>query len=408
MTLFASLRVALRAIWTHRLRSALTTLGVIVGVASVIILMGIGAGAQREVLAEIRSLGSNLLLILPGSAEAGGAQLGSGSSDTLTEDDADAIRNEVPYVVASAPSVYGRAQAVRGNVNWQTTVQGITPDFLAAREWEVAEGRALTGQDVRAAAKVALLGRTAAERLFGEATPLGGSIRVGNVPFTIVGVLARKGENSQGADQDDKIMIPLSTAKMRVLGQALRARAVQYVMVKVGDWRYMEEATEEVRSLLRQRHRLREGQEDDFTIQNMAEAQRSEEEASGIFVRLLLAVASISLVVGGISIMNIMLVSVTERTREIGLRLAVGARPLDVLVQFLIEAVTLSVVGGAIGIGVGVLVLGLAALLGFPVLVEMSAITLAFGFAAGVGVFFGYYPARRAAALNPIEALRFE
>ena len=403
------LYVSVRALRRHKMRSGLTMLGVIVGVASVIILMGIGAGTRKEVLAEIRSLGSNLLLIQPGSVRTGGAQLGRGSSASLTLEDADAIRNEVPSVVASAPSVFGRAQVIRGNVNWQTTVQGITPDFLVAREWEVEQGQAFSEQEVKAAAKVALLGQTVATKLFGDGPAVGGLIRVAKAPFTVIGVLAPKGQNTQGADQDDKVLIPLSTAKLRVLGDSQqRARSVQYVMVKVGDWSYMETAAEEVRDLLRQRHRLQPGQDDDFTIQNMDEIQRSEEEASGTFVRLLVAVALISLIVGGISIMNIMLVSVTERTREIGIRLAVGARPGDGLGQFLTEAVTLSTLGGLLGMGLGFAVLGLASLIGFPVLIELRAVLLAFGFSAGVGIFFGYYPARRAARLTPIEALRFE
>jgi putative ABC transport system permease protein len=409
VTPLAHLAIAGQALRRHKLRSALTMLGVIVGVASVIVLMGVGAGARQEVLAEIRSLGSNLLLIQPGSARSAGARLGRGSGASLTVDDADAIRDEIPGVVASAPSVYGRAQVIRGNLNWQTTVQGITPDFLVAREWPVAEGREFSDQEVRAAAKVALLGRTVADELFGDAPALGNLIRVADVPFTVVGVLAPKGENTQGTDQDDKILVPLATAQTRVLGdRQQRARAVQYVMVKIGDWSYMQAAAEEVRALLRQRHRLQPGEDDDFTLQNLEEVQRSEEQASGTFVRLLVTVALVSLIVGGISIMNIMLVSVTERTREIGIRLAVGARPSDVLGQFLTEAVTLSTLGGTIGMGLGFAALGLASLVGLPVLIEARAVLLAFGFSVGVGVFFGLYPARRAARLNPIEALRFE
>jgi putative ABC transport system permease protein len=403
------LRIALGALGRHRLRAGLTMLGVVVGVASVIVLMGLGAGTRQEVVAEIRSLGANLLLIQPGSVRSGGAELGRGSSASLTVEDAEAIREESPAVVASAPSLFGRAQVVRGNLNWQTTVQGITPDYLVAREWEVEEGQGFSEQDVRAAAKVALLGRTVARALFGDEPPVGGVVRVANAPFTVIGVLARKGDNTQGADQDDKVLVPLSTARIRVLGDAERAaRSVQYVMVKVGDWSYMEETAAEVRALLRQRHRLQPGEEDDFTVQNLDELQRSEERASGAFVRLLVAVALISLVVGGISIMNIMLVSVTERTREIGIRLAVGARPADILGQFLTEAVALSTMGGLLGMGLGFAVLGLAALVGFPVLIEARAVALAFGFSAGVGIFFGLYPARRAARLNPVEALRFE
>jgi putative ABC transport system permease protein len=313
-------------------------------------------------------------------------------------------------VEAAAPSVRGTAQVVYGNLNWGTTVQGVTPEYFIAREWGIADGRPITHEDVDGASKVAAIGQTVAQNLFADGDPLNQVIRVKKVPFTVVGVLERKGQNTWGQDQDDIILVPMSTAKRKVIGGSqARAKSVGAISVRVRDAAMMKPAEEEIRDLLRQRHRLQPYQEDDFWLRNLSEVLQSQEAASQVLKMLLAAIASVSLLVGGIGIMNIMLVSVTERTREIGLRMAVGARGRDILTQFLVEAVTLSLIGGAVGV-----VLGLAgswAMAYFAewrVLITPESVMMAFGFAAGVGIFFGFYPARKAAGLNPIEALRYE
>ena len=405
-----SARVALRALRVNKLRSALTMLGIIIGVGAVIAMVGVGAGAQARVAEQIQSLGSNLIIVLSGSTTASGIRLGQGSQLTITEEDSLAIAREIPAVQASAPSMRGNAQVVYGNLNWATGIQGVTPDYSEAREWSVVAGRFLTSEDVDGATKVALLGQTTAMNLFGEADPLGQIIRIKKVPFTVVGLLDRKGQNSWGQDQDDVIIIPLTTAKKKVLGVSqANARSVGAISVKIRPGEDMAEAENQMRGLLRQRHRLQPYQDDDFTIRNLSEILQAQEESSKVMTYLLAAIASVSLLVGGIGIMNIMLVSVTERTREIGLRMAVGARGKDILLQFLVEAVTLSLIGGVIGIALGLG--GSRAISEFAewrTQVPPEAIAMAFGFAAAVGVFFGFYPARKAARLDPIEALRYE
>jgi putative ABC transport system permease protein len=406
----ATVQMAAGALQTNRLRTALTALGVIIGVGAVVTMMAIGAGAQARVAEQIRSLGSNLIMVLSGSITSGGVRLGAGSQLTITEDDAWAIQRDVPSVQVAAPVMRGGVQVVFGSSNWATALQAVTPEYFQARDWGAVSGRLLTWDDVDAASKVVVLGQTVAENLFGGTDPLEQIVRIKQVPFTVVGVLARKGQSTRGDDQDDTLVVPLSTAKKRVLGVSqANARVVGSILVKVTEAGRMTEAESQIRDLLRQRHRLQPNEEDDFTIRNLSEILASQEAASRVLSLLLAAVAAVSLVVGGIGIMNIMLVSVTERTREIGLRRAVGARRRDILGQFLTEAVVVSLAGGLIGIGVGIgASYAIAYFFQWSVLVSWSAVLPAFLFAAAVGVFFGYYPARKASRLKPIEALRYE
>ena len=410
MNVWQSVRIATRSLRVNMLRSALTMLGIIIGVSAVIAMVGVGAGAQARVAEQIQSLGSNLIIVLSGSTTSSGVRAGHGSQLTITEDDAAAIAREVAGVQVAAPAVRGVAQVVYGNLNWSTVVQGVTSVYNEARDWPVATGRSVNPEDQDGATKVAVLGQTTAENLFGGVDPLDQIIRIKKVPFTVVGTLARKGQSSWGQDQDDVILIPLSTAKKKVLGVSqANPRAVGSISIKVRPDEDMVEAEAQIRALLRQRHRLQPFQDDDFWLRNLSDVLQTQEESSRVMTYLLAAIASVSLLVGGIGIMNIMLVSVTERTREIGLRMAVGARRRHILLQFLIEAVTLSLIGGIIGIALGVG--GSHAISYFAewrTLVAPGSIVLAFGFAAGIGIFFGFYPARKASRLDPIEALRYE
>ncbi|WP_280150964.1 ABC transporter permease [Piscinibacter sp. XHJ-5] len=410
MNMLAALRSALRALRTNLLRSILTMLGIIIGVAAVITMIAVGSGAQQRVAEQMKSLGSNIMLVLPGSQTAGGARMGAQTGQNLTEEDAAAIAREVPEVQVAAPSNRATAQLVAGNANWSTSITGTTNDYFEARDWPLDAGRQFEASEMQGSGKVAIVGQTVARQLFGDADPLDQVMRIRNVPVTIVGLLAAKGQNSFGQDQDDIVIVPISTLRNRIQGgNAGKLRRVSAINVKVVEGQDMKAAEDGIRELLRQRQKLQAGADDSFTVRNLTEILQAQEASSRVMTLLLAAVAGVSLVVGGIGIMNIMLVSVTERTREIGLRMAVGARGRDILVQFLIEAITLSLIGGAIGVLLGAAsTWAVAAFAGWKVALTASSILLAAGFSAAVGVFFGFYPARRAAALLPIQALRYE
>jgi putative ABC transport system permease protein len=383
-------------------------LGIIIGVAAVITMLAVGTGASRKISEQISSIGSNLIMVIPGATTAGGVRMGAGTQSTLTMGDAEAIKKECPAVSDVAP-VFGEvAQVVYSNQNWSAGIVGTTPDMLNVRDWSLAAGRPFTEQDVRSAAKVCLLGQTVVDNLFGGMNPIGEIIRIKRVPFTVIGVLFPKGQSPIGQDQDDTIWVPVTTAQKRLFGAAFPGM-VRIIMVKakgVGD---LASAEKQINELLRQRHHIGQKQESDFTVRNLTQMMQVAQQSAKIMTLLLGAIASISLLVGGIGIMNIMLVSVTERTREIGIRMAVGAKTWDIRLQFIIEAVTLSLIGGIAGIVLGISgskALGILA--GWPTIVSPIAILLSFGFSGLVGVFFGFYPAYKASLFNPIDALRYE
>lgn len=410
MSLIEAIRSALSAIGANALRSALTMLGIIIGVAAVIAMVAIGSGARERVDSQIKSLGANLAIIQAGNVTQGGVRLGAGASSTLTDEDARAVLNEVENVTASASVITTRAQAVYAGTNWSTTITATDLDFFAAREWGLAEGRLFEPEELRRGEIVAIIGQTVAKNLFGESDPLGQMFRIRNVPFKVIGVMAGKGQSALGQDQDDVIFVPLDTGRRRIIGRNYaRDRSVQTIMVKFASEDAINPGIEQTRALLRQRHRLAEDQEDDFIVRNLTEIANTATAAASTLSWLLAAVAGVSLLVGGIGIMNIMLVSVTERTREIGLRLAVGARQRDVLSQFLIEATTLATIGGAVGIALGIgAATSIARFAGWPFVISPQTILVAVGVSGLIGVFFGFYPARQAARLDPIEALRRE
>lgn len=398
-------RIALRALARNKLRSFLTMLGIIIGVGAVIAMVAIGEGAKATIRSQIASLGTNVLIILPGTTTQGGVRAGFGSVNTLTDGDAKAIRAEIRTVAFVSPVLRRGEQVVAGNLNWGTLVQGVGPEFQHIRDWQLAEGRFLHDGDVENDAKVAVLGETVARNLFGNDDPLESVIRIRNIPFRVVGVLGTKGQSSQGADQDDTVLIPYTTMRTRLM----RITHVQSIIASAVSADRVPEAQEQVSLLLRQRHRIQPDREDDFFIRNLSDISEAAAGSARVMAVLLGTVASISLLVGGIGIMNIMLVSVTERTREIGIRMAVGARSRDIRLQFLVEAVVMAATGGCIGILLGI---GSSELLKFwaqwPTLVSPAIVAIAFLFSGAVGVFFGFYPAQKAANLDPIDALRYE
>ena len=398
-------RIALRALARNKLRSFLTMLGIIIGVGAVIAMVAIGEGAKATIRSQIASLGTNVLIILPGTTTQGGVRAGFGSVNTLTDGDAKAIRAEIRTVAFVSPVLRRGEQVVAGNLNWGTLVQGVGPEFQHIRDWQLAEGRFLHDGDIENDAKVAVLGETVTRNLFGNDDPLESVIRIRNIPFRVVGVLGTKGQSSQGADQDDTVLIPYTTMQKRLM----RITHVQTIIASAVSADRVPEAQVQVSLLLRQRHRIQPDREDDFFIRNLSDISEAAAGSARVMAVLLGTVASISLLVGGIGIMNIMLVSVTERTREIGIRMAVGARSRDIRLQFLVEAVVMAATGGCIGILLGI---GSSELLKFwaqwPTLVSPTIVAIAFLFSGAVGVFFGFYPAQKAANLDPIDALRYE
>jgi putative ABC transport system permease protein len=410
MNFLSALRSALRALAANTLRSILTMLGIIIGVAAVITMIAVGRGATDRVQEQMKGLGSNIMLVMPGGLTAGGVRLGASTGQGLSEDDANAIARDVPEVQVAAPSMRTGAQVIAGNTNWSTSIMGATNDYLEAREWPLQSGRTFEAAEIQGSAKVAMIGQTVADQLFGESDPLDQVIRVKKVPVTVIGLLAKKGQNSLGQDQDDIVIVPISTYRNRIQGgNAGKLKRVGSISVKVKEGQSMKIAEENIKDLLRQRMKVQPGGDEPFTIRNLTEILQAQEESSKVMTMLLAAVAGISLVIGGIGIMNIMLVSVTERTREIGLRMAVGARGKDILTQFLIEAVTLSLIGGAIGVMLGaVATWAVGQFAGWQVSMTLASIFLATGFSAFVGIFFGFYPARKASKLLPIQALRYE
>ncbi len=410
MNQLAALRSALRALASNKLRSMLTMLGIIIGVGAVITMIAVGQGATNRVQEQLKGLGSNVMLVIPGGVTAGGVRLGAQTGQALTEEDALAIAKDVPEVQVAAPSMRTGAQLVFGNTNWSSSIFGTNNDYMEARDWGLQSGRLFETAEMQGSAKVAIIGTTVAAQLFGDADPVDQIIRVKKVPVTIIGVLASKGQNSLGQDQDDVVIVPISTYRNRIQGGSPgKLKRIGSISVKVKEGQSMKAAEDNIKDLLRQRFKVQPGGDDPFSVRNLTEMLQAQEASSRIMTLLLAAVAGISLIIGGIGIMNIMLVSVTERTREIGLRMAVGARGKDILAQFLIEAVTLSIIGGAIGVAIGAMATwAVGEFAGWQVSMTAASIMLAVGFSAFVGIFFGFYPARRASKLLPIQALRYE
>jgi len=402
-------RVAARAIWRNRMRSGLTMLGIIIGVAAVIAMVSVGQGADRFVQQQIASLGTNLLMIIPGAVTSGGARSGWGGASTLTVADVEAIRRSAPSIAAITPTRRQIQQVIYGNLNWSSVIQGVSPEFVRVRDWPVQSGSFFTERHEKSASKVALLGMTVVRNLFAPGQdPVGTTVRIKNVPFKVIGVLTAKGQSSWGQDQDDVVIIPFSTAERRVMGSEILG-TVDLIYASARRSTDMAAAVQEVTAAIRQQHRIGRGQDDDFTVRTLEDMASASAAASKVMGNLLLAIASISLLVGGIGIMNILLVSVTERTREIGLRMALGAKTRHILLQFLAEAAVLSMTGGLIGVALGLVATSLIGNIAqWPTVLSPMSVAAAFLFSGAVGVFFGYYPARQASRLDPIEALRWE
>jgi putative ABC transport system permease protein len=399
------LTVASQSILKNKMRTLLTMLGIVIGVGAVIVMVAVGNGAQSQIEKQIQSLGTNLLIVMPGATTQGGVSQGAGTFNRLTVEDAEKLKREGMTLSAVSPVISSRTQLIGSQGNWRTLIQGVSTDFLTIRDWQVTSGESFAEADVRSRRTVAVLGATVASALFPGVDPVGAQVQIRNTPFTVVGVLAPKGQNAGGMDQDDVVLVPYTTAQTRLSGN-LRIGQILVSTFSPGD---IPAAQEEIKGIMREAHRLVDGAEDDFTVRNQTEIAQAATSTTRVMSGLLAAIASISLLVGGIGIMNIMLVSVTERTREIGIRMSIGARGSDVLTQFLVESVVISLLGGLVGLAAG---FGGAALLGhltgWTTATPASAVLIAVGFSAAVGVFFGYYPARKAAALNPIQALRYE
>ncbi len=405
MDFMSILRIAWRALSRNKLRSALTMLGIIIGVGAVIAMVGVGQGAQKKVQEQISAMGTNLLFVSSGTVNKGGLHLGWGQTKTLVNDDMKAILREVPTVAAASPGSGSSAQVVYENQNWYTRITGTDPAYFQIRDWPFADGGSFSDDDVQHDADVAVIGETVRQNLFPSVEPVGKTIRIGNLPFQVVGVLAPKGQSGMGQDQDDTVVIPITTLQKKITGQDW----LQFIMVSAVSQPASYVAQQQITSLLRDRHRIRPGEDDDFFVRNLADIAELADQSAKVMTLLLASIAGVSLIVGGIGIMNIMLVSVTERTREIGIRIAIGASESDVQRQFLSESVVLSLIGGAIGILFGVsAALLITKVFGWAVLISPSAIVAAVVFSTAVGIFFGFYPARKASQLDPIEALRFE
>jgi putative ABC transport system permease protein len=405
MDLLAILKIAVRALTRNKLRSLLTMLGIVIGVGAVIATVGLGQGAQQQVQDQIASMGTDLLFISAGSVNKGGIRLGGGATKSLVYDDMKAIEQQVPTVAQAAPGAGGSVQVVADNHNWSTRVTGTEPQYFDIRNWGFAHGGNFTQDDVTRASNVVVLGATVQQNLFGTSDPTGQTVRIGNLPFQVVGVLQAKGQSGIGQDQDDGVFVPITTLQKKITGQDW----LQYIMASATSQDSSYAAQGQITALLRDRHRIRPGQDDDFSVRNLADVAQLADESSKVMTLLLASIAGVSLIVGGIGIMNIMLVSVTERTREIGIRIAIGATESDVLRQFLSESVVLSLAGGLMGILFGVASsITITKVLGWSILISPAAVGAAVVFSMAVGIFFGFYPAKKAAMLDPIEALRFE